>query len=328
MTFPRSALSLALLAAALAGGCAWVDTRATAREQAAEARWPPEGQIVTVGDRRVHAVVSGTGPDVVLIHGAGGNTRDFTYHLVGRLDDRYRVIVLDRPGLGYTDRARDGLDAVWSDRAETPAEQAALLQAAVAQLGADRPIVVGHSYGGAIGLAWALDHPEAIAAYVSLAGVAMPWEGSLGGYYTVLGSAPGGALAPLATAFATETQMRAAVEGVFAPQPVPPGYVDHLGVPLSLRRDSLRANARQVNTLWPEIDAMSRRYGELTLPIEIVHGDRDRTVPLAVHSLPLTRLVPSAHLTVLPGVGHMPHHADPQAVVAAIDRAAERAALR
>ena len=54
----------------------------------------------------------GHGPDLVLIHGASGNLRDFTFDLAARLADRYRVIVFDRPGLGYTDRhAPAGADA-------------------------------------------------------------------------------------------------------------------------------------------------------------------------------------------------------------------------
>jgi pimeloyl-ACP methyl ester carboxylesterase len=61
--------------------------------------------------------------------------------------------------------------------------------------------------------------------------------------------------------------------------------------------------------------------------VEILHGDADLTVPLHVHSEPLSRQVPGASLSVLPGVGHMLHHADPDAVEAAIDRAASRAGI-
>ena len=64
------------------------------------------------------------------------------------------------------------------------------------------------------------------------------------------------------------------------------------------------------------------------MPIEIVHGDADDTVYLDVHSGRMARELPNAHLTVLPGIGHMPHHADPQAIVDAIDRAATRAGIR
>jgi pimeloyl-ACP methyl ester carboxylesterase len=83
-----------------------------------------------------------------------------------------------------------------------------------------------------------------------------------------------------------------------------------------------------VNTLRPHIVRMAERYPALDLPVEIVHGTEDEIVPLAIHSAPLAERVPGANLVILEGVGHMPHHADPEAVVAAIDRAAARAGLR
>ncbi len=83
-----------------------------------------------------------------------------------------------------------------------------------------------------------------------------------------------------------------------------------------------------MNSLRPHIVEMSQRYGELTMPLEIVHGDADTIVPLRIHSEPLSRQVPGANLTVLEGIGHMPQHAAPQAVEDAIDRAATRAGLR
>jgi len=321
---------LALLALfALAGGALLVDRLARAREARAVALYPPEGQFVTVGGRRVHAVVAGSGPDLVLIHGAGGNTRDMSFALLDRLTERYRVIIFDRPGLGYTDRSDDRYAGWFMSQAESPAEQAALLQAAAAALGADRPLVLGHSFGNAVALAWALDHPDHIAGLIDVGGVSMPWPGGLGAYYTVNGSALGGALVtPLITAFVPEARVQASIAAVFAPNPAPEGYDTYIGADLTLRRASLRANARQVNGLLPHIVAMSARYGDLRLPVEIVHGDADDTVPLAIHSARLVEIIPEANLTILPGIGHMPHHADPVAVVAAIDRAAARAGLR
>jgi len=319
-----------LSVAALAGCAVFTDRQASARTVAAEREYPPEGQFINVNGRQVHAVVAGQGPDLVLIHGAGGNTREFTFDFMQRLTDRYRVIVFDRPGLGYTDRVSADFEGAFNTAAESPAEQAAMLQAAAVQLGADKPIVLGHSYGGSVALAWALNHPENIAGVVNLAGPSHPWPGDLGAYYKVNGSAIGGAIVPpLISALASDSQIESAVAGIFTPQPVPDGYLDHIGATLTIRPENFRANARQVNTLRPHIVQMAPRYAaELTMPIEILHGDLDTTVPLDIHSIPLKAAVPHANLTVLEGVGHMPHHAHPELVEAAIDRIAAHAGLR
>jgi pimeloyl-ACP methyl ester carboxylesterase len=316
--------------AALAGCAVMTDRQSSARVVSAEREFPPEGQFIDVNGRQVHAVVRGSGPDLVLIHGAGGNAREFTFDFMDRLTDRYRVIVFDRPGLGFTDRTDEKYDSAFTTEAEGPQEQAAMLQAAAAMIGADNPIVLGHSYGGSVALAWALNHPDNIAGVVNLAGPSHPWPGDLGAYYKVNGSTLGGAIVPpLIAAFATDARIEDAITCIFAPQAVPDGYAEHIGGPLTIRPDSFRANARQVNTLRPHIVAMAPRYAsELTLPIEILHGDLDTTVPLDIHSIPLRDAVPQAKLTVLTGVGHMPHHAEPQLVVDAIDRIAQHAGLR
>ena len=300
---------------------------AAANEARAEAEFPPEGDFVDVGGTAVHYVQRGTGPDVVLIHGAGGFTREFTFDFVDRLTDRYRVTVFDRPGLGYTERPRDF--GVFSRDMETPREQARLLQDASAALGVDRPIVLGHSFGGAVALAWALERPESIAGIVMDGGVSNEWEGGVGGFYNNTAAPLGGALVvPMLTAFATDAYIANTIQAIFRPQPVPEGYTDYIGARISARRETLRANGRQVHGLKPHIVEMVPHYGGIDIPVEIIHGDQDTIVPLDVHSIPLSKQIPGANLVVLEGVGHMPHHAAPDVVVAAIDRAAASAGLR
>jgi pimeloyl-ACP methyl ester carboxylesterase len=80
-----------------------------------------------------------------------------------------------------------------------------------------------------------------------------------------------------------------------------------------------------VNVLRDALTEMSADYPRLRLPVEALHGTADRIVGLQVHSARLVSRVPSARLTILEGVGHMPHHARPDETVAAIRRAAARA---
>jgi pimeloyl-ACP methyl ester carboxylesterase len=322
----RTGVFLALvLLAVLIGIVQW---RAAAREAAAEAATPPVGQILNIDGVPVHALVMGEGPDLVLIHGASGNLRDFTMGFAEQLADRYRVILFDRPGMGWTGRL-PGSGGAWNTSEETPQAQAALLQKAADALEVRNPIVLGHSFGGIVAIAWGLSRPDDTAALVLAGAVSEPWPGGLGWTYTVNGSLPGGALfVPMVTAFVPKSYVEASINAIFAPQEAPAGYGDHLGTGLTLRRTSLRANAQQVNALRPHVVEMQKQYARLTMPVEAVHGDADTIVPAHIHAEVLMGDVPRGTLKILPGQGHMLQHTAPGELVAAIDRAAAHAGLR
>ncbi len=297
-----------------------VQITAFMREAQAVRDFPPEGRLLNVTGRQVHAVVMGTGPDLVLIHGASGNTRDMTFSLAPRLAKRYRVIVFDRPGLGYTERL--------NSTGATLLQQATLLRAAAQQLGARRPIVMGQSYGGAVALAWAAHYPDDVAALIPVAAASNPWDTPLSTFYRVTSSRLGQVLlVPLITAFVPKSVVETAVEAVFDPQNAPHGYAEHVGAALTLRRVSLRANADQRANILSEIEGLLSLYGNITAPTEIVHGTADTTVGLQIHSAKLVEQIKGATLTPLPGIGHMAHHSAQDGVVAAIDRAARRSGL-
>ncbi|MCO8146052.1 alpha/beta hydrolase [Rhodovulum tesquicola] len=307
-----------LMAASVLSACASpaAQDRPEAPDRAAQL-YPPTGQLMRVRGRIVHARDEGRGPAVILIHGASANLRDFTFSLSGRLARRYRVVAFDRPGLGHSQTL--------NNRGETPAEQAAQLDAAAAMLGIRRAIIVGHSYGAAVAMAWALNHPDRAAGVVTLAGVTMPWPGELPRFYTVASSGLGSAMV---SALVTRARAEGAVERFFAPQRPPAGYIDHVGIELALRPETLRTSARQVDILKPQLEAMNDRYPDLRLPVEILHGTADNAVSIDFHSRALAPRLRTGRLTELPGIGHMPHHAAPAATLAAIDRAAARAGLR
>ena len=317
-----------MILAFLAVMVALVHVRAAAREQEAAALFPPVGRIVEIEGTPVHVWTQGSGPDLILLHGASGSLREYTFDFAERLTDRYRVILMDRPGLGWTGRL-PGFEGAWNTSAESPYEQAALLQKAAEAIGVDKPIVMGHSYGGAVAMAWALSRPDDVSAVVMVSAVSNPWPGRLGWLYHVNGSAVGGALfVPLITAFVSDRTVRRTIREIFEPQHAPQAYLEHIGPDLTLRRFSMRANAQQVLSLRPHVVTMSGRYPRLKMPVEIVHGTADTIVPMDIHSIPLSQQVPGAVLTKLEGIGHMPHHVAPDAVTGAIDRAATRAGLR
>lgn len=316
-----------ILLAVVALSIAVVQWRAATREAAAERAYPPQGRILDIDGTPVHVLIAGSGPDLVLIHGASGNLRDWTFDFADRVSDRYRVIMFDRPGLGWTGRL-PGKSGAWNTASESPMEQAAVLQKAAALVGVERPIVLGHSFGGSVAMAWALSQPAETGAVVMVSAVSNPWPDALGWTYTVLGSSWGGGLiVPPLSAFVPESYVDSSIETIFTPQAAPDGYAAHIGAGLTLRRASMRANAQQVNFLRPHIVKMSKRYNTLSMPMEIVHGDADTIVPWTIHAEPLAQNVEGANLTLLEGIGHMPQHTSPQDVEDAIDRAAARAGL-
>ncbi|MGI3185358.1 alpha/beta fold hydrolase [Nioella aestuarii] len=294
--------------------------RAGVQEARAEASHPPLGQLLDVDGVQVHAHVAGSGPDLVLIHGSSGNLRDFSNGLVPLLSDHYRVISLDRPGLGYS-------DPITSHGASLD-QQAAALAGAARMLGAERPVVMGQSLGGAVALAWALNHPDQIAALVPVSAVSHPWTTGLGAYYSVLSSWPGRhLLIPALTAFTPDRIIEDQIAAIFAPDAPPHGYADHFGPRLTLRRASMRANALQRRHLLRWISAQAPRYSDIAVPTEILHSAGDKAVGYRIHAQPLARAILGANLTTLDSASHMPHHSHPGDVLAAIDRAATRAGL-
>jgi pimeloyl-ACP methyl ester carboxylesterase len=321
MTSRRSVLNLGIAATAALAGIFLIDRRAAANEAQAETDFPPTGQFLRVDGARVHAHVQGSGPDLILIHGASGNTRDFTFGLVAALAARYRVIAFDRPGLGWSDAI--------GDQGLSPLGQALHLQKAAAQLGVTRPLILGQSYGAAVSMAWALSSPDP-AALVLVSGATMPWKGrALGPWYEVAQTGIGGLTAvPLVAAFPPLEYARNALAAVASPEDPPGGYAEYIGLPLILRRESIRVNARQVGSLKAHIVDMMPRYPSVTQPVELLHGTADTIVFASVHSEPLSRLLPGSNLTLLSGAGHMAHHTRQTEVIAAIDRAAASAGLR
>ena len=317
MTLHKLGVSLVLIAALTAAFAVFVHYRAAAREAALIAAHPPRGQFIAVNGLRVHYIMAGSGPDLILIHGASGNALDLTGPLMDQLSPHYRVIAFDRPGLGWSDPIED----------DSLTGQALHLAAAADQLGVKEPILVGQSYGGSVTLAWALYAPVKPRALVLISAPSLPWPGSLDIWYRLTSTRIGAAiLVPNATTFVPESYIDASITGVFAPSPVPPGYGDAIDVDLTLRRSTLRANAGQVNALRPQIVAMEPDYPALTLPIEMLHGTADTIVPLKIHSAPFAARMPNAHLTVIDGAGHMPHYSHTSLVIDAIARAALRSA--
>ncbi len=302
-----------LVAVALAGAALLVVTlRLTSR---AEANFPPLGKFVTVDGTRLHIVEKGAGPPIVLLHGAFGTLHDFTNTIFDDLARTHRVIAIDRPGHGHSERPAGEID---------PADQARLIHGALRQLGMQRPILVGFSFGGAVVLAEALAHPGDVRAVVLLNAASHTWPNPISLTYRLSGLPVIGPVlnSTLATPIG-HLLLDSSAAGVFAPGPVPPHF-SRAALPLTVRPANFAANAEDIRVLQPFLAEQQKRYGELRLPLVIVVSPADRSVGADIHSRPLARAVPGAELIEVPGAGHPILYSHPEVALAAIARAEAR----
>ncbi|KIZ46840.1 MULTISPECIES: alpha/beta hydrolase [Rhodopseudomonas] len=278
--------------------------------------YPPQGKFVDVPGGRLHIRDLGprdaAGPAIVMIHGASSNLRAMQMPLGDMLARSHRVILIDRPGHGWS--TRDDLEN------SLPATQARMIDQALGELGVSDAILVVHSLAGALGALMALDYPARVAGLVMLAPVAYPWPGGVGSYNKLMTIPVIGPLLaytitlPLGW-WLTEPGARA----VFKPQTMPAGYVTDTATPLLLRPREFLANAWDLVTLKPAVREQSVRYTEIKVPTVVFHGDADTTVSLEIHSRPFAATVPGAKLIVLPDIGHMVQNAAPDLVAREIE---------
>src|SRR4051812_4094959 len=306
----------ALLGSAAALGAAALYTTKMTRD--AERKYPPIGRFLDVDGVRLHYIEQGQGEPLVLIHGNGTLIQDFTINgLVDRLSERFRVIVFDRPGYGYSTRPR----GLW-----TPRAHAALFEHALARLGVEHAIVLGHSWGTMVTVSLALQAPMLVRSLVLLSGYYFPTA-----RMDVAMNAPlalpgiGDALRHTVSPPLARLMLPGGIRAMFAPAPVPEHFDWLFPKELMLRPIQLRASMEDAALMTPSVMELEQHYRDLKLPVVILTGGDDQIADVGRQSKRLHQELPQSELTVLPGLGHMVHHLAPDAVIKAVDRAAELA---
>jgi pimeloyl-ACP methyl ester carboxylesterase len=278
------------------------ETRKALRAQEGEQTPRSPGRFVEVDGLRVHYIARGKGRPVVLIHGNGTMAEDFVIcGLVDRLAERYRVIAIDRPGFGHTDRPRH---RVW-----TASAQAHLVHRVLERLNVEQPVIVGHSWGTLVTLALAIGRLRELRGLVLLSGYYYPTYRA-----DVALSAPlaipgiGDAARALAPQALNHILAPPVFRHVFWPQPVPARFRARFPVEIAVDPVQQRASAEDTATLNAAAALLQPHYSRLRMPLAIMTGDADAIVDARDHSCQLHRQVTNSTLTLLPGLGQMIHY--------------------
>lgn len=309
-----------ILALLLAGASVICFFALTTRRIAAQAERlvPPPGRFVTVDGVRLHYVDEGQGPPIVFLHGLGAQLLHFR-----RLSDElsgFRRIALDRPGSGYSAAAGES----------GPVAQARIVARFIEQLGLERkPLLVGHSLGGLVALATALNAPQSIAGLALIAPLTH-FEETVPPEFKALFIPSLLKRRLLAATLAVPTALRYAPQTLaylFSPQKPPDDYMIAGGGWLGLRPSHFLATVGDFTALERDLPALESRYGEIAaarLPVALMFGTADRVLDYRRHGLDLQGSLPGLEIELLEGVGHMPLLSDTVAVADFIRRAAAR----
>jgi 3-oxoadipate enol-lactonase len=251
-----------------------------------------EHQVGTVerDGASIYYEVTGSGPSLVLCHGAGGN-HAIWYQQVAALADRYQVITWDHRGYGRS----GGATGVGE-----PAVSSSDLEAVLDAVGAERTHVAAQSMGGWVALGFALAHPERVATLT-------------------LADTIAGISTPIATQnwsdYGTRLREHPRVQGLGSSFAVARGFTE---------RDPVSAALYQaIGSLNPELDPASLggmlttthtrdELAMLSCPTLFIVGDDDEIFPPAViHDV--AALIPGARVEEIAGAGHSAYFETPDA---------------
>lgn len=268
---------------------------------------PPEGRFITIMGNRLHYVEQGSGSQtLLLIHGLGGVLSNYSYAMLGELARDYRVVAIDRPGSGYSKRARRASASL--------AVQADVLAGVIEALHLGRPVLVGHSLGGAVALATALRHPQKVAGLALIAPLThMPANG------------PADVFAPLTirqgwlrVLFAWTLMLPLSIRRreqvlavVFGPEQAPEDFPLRGGGALGMRPSHFVTSSRDLVALEPVLPQLEQSYTALQMPVRILYGRDDRILDPGEQGQAMVDRIPGAQLELVDG-GHMLPLTQPQ----------------
>jgi pimeloyl-ACP methyl ester carboxylesterase len=271
-------------------------------------------RFVIAGNTTLHYVDSGNGRLVVMIHGNAGDLKDFDFGALALLATKYRVLAFDLPG--------HGLSKMPGDAKGTIQEQAVTLHQALAALRVSNPILVGHSWGGAIALAYSLLYPHETSALVLLAPAAFAdhhHDAPLGLLLRVplLSDVCLAVFKPILG----RKLLKSGLKEAFSPDPVPEEYLKAVTA-VWLDRKHLKAFIKHDAMMNSSLLELSPRYPRIQVRVIIVTGDSDLTASARQNAFDLHHAIASSELVVIPNAGHQIPAMHPEAVRQAVDMAA------
>ena len=244
------------------------------------------------------------GPPVVMVHGIGaGASRDW-HPLIGALGDRYRVTTFDLPGFGHSAKGNE---------AYTPADYTRFVEDVVSSYVQPPFILIGHSMGGAISLAYAAKHPADVAQLI-LIDVA----GVLHRKAFIRALVDHSVDEMIEDSDDSEARWQRLGRRVLAP--ISPTSVDPsvLVSSKSKRRIALGGDPMKIAGFALLLEDFGPALDRIRVPPLLIWGTDDTIAPLRTGHVLASR-IRGAHLELIEGAGHNPMRDAPVQIAALVD---------
>ncbi len=247
---------------------------------------------------------------MVLLHGSMTALEDMLLGPFEGLASEFRVLALDRPGHGLTLRPR---------LHGTLRQQAERLRQAMAELGVERPILVGHSRGGALALDVAINHPADVSGLVLLAPQVLP-EIRLDHLLFGVRAPPGLGEVYNATMgrIVDAVALPAIWDRMFAPEGMPNHFRAKFPFAMATRPEVMLATGEEATQILPELALNAASARHCRVPSLVLAGALDLMINAWGHAGLLGASLPNGATRFLPGIGHMLHHSATDEVLSAV----------
>ncbi len=261
----------------------------------------PSSEFVEVDGLRLHYREAGAGDPVLLLH--GWPTSSYLWRdIIGQLAEERRVIAIDLPGFGKSDKP---LDVSYSfdfyDR---------ILEGFADQVGIESAGLAVHDVGGPIGLYWTMKHPQRVrelALLNTLVYSRLHWSAIA---FVAAARVPG-----IRAALTSPAGIRFAIRyGVSDPKKVSEAVRRAYSEPYETK-PARRALQRAGTRLHPDgLREIEQWVGSIEMPVRIVYGDRDRILPDVERTMArFADEVPQTEVTALP-YGHFLQEEAPEEI--------------
>ena len=263
-----------------------------------ENKYPPLGNFKKIDSLNIHYTDIGAGPLIVLLHSQPANERQF-YLLKEQLKKNYRVISIDRPGMGYSDGPKEKTEIRLS-------LQAKIISKLIKEITQEKPLVVGHSYGGALALAYALNNEDDIKGLILVNTASHAWPSDKVWLPFKIISSPliGNIFSNTYAMIYGKSTIEKSADDNFPNNLPSKNYIENVAGELTLRPQTLRSYAFDAINLRNALKEQSKKYQKIKLPITIIAGTNDRVTPNKIHSFQLHQEIKHSSLIKVDGVEH------------------------